>query len=266
MNCRDIISPLELDIVDREKKIAIEFNGSYWHSEAILNRRDARNKHKGKTNLCEEKGYRLIHIFEHTYLEREKQVKNLLKSAFGLNRTKIAARKCKISNKNGSDFLEECHIQGTPNHILKYFTLEFDGRIVGCMTASNHHERGGNPNFCVLSRLAFKEDVTVQGGSSRLFKQMRLWAISQGYRGIISWSDNCISQGDIYRILGFKLDKEYHPSYFYFDVSSGTYKSKQSQRRFDKMRPKGMSILDYQLERGMLPIWDCGKKKWIYKF
>ena len=34
-NCRNIIKPYELDIYIPKKKIAIEYNGIYWHSTAL---------------------------------------------------------------------------------------------------------------------------------------------------------------------------------------------------------------------------------------
>jgi len=82
------------------------------------------------------------------------------------------------------------------------------------MAAGKHHEKNGDRSACILTRLAFKEGITVQGGSSRLFSSMVAWAKQEGYDKIISWSDNIISEGGIYSILGFNLEKEYAPSYF----------------------------------------------------
>jgi len=263
-NDRTAIAPLELDIYDPKNKVAIEFNGSYWHSEAFLDRDIAKNKHATKTRLCQEKGIRLIHVFEHTYLEKEEQFKNFLKSAFGLNKNKIAARKCSITNRDSSVFLEKYHIQGKPIKVIKYFNLEYNNEIIGCMTAGLHHERGGDRTACVLSRLAFKSDTTVQGGSSKLFKYFVTWAKENEYSTIISWSDNCISEGKVYNILKFHLEKEYDKSYFYFDIINKKYCTKQSQRKTNKERPEGMTIVDWNNSRGVYAIWDCGKKKWTY--
>lgn len=263
-NNRSIISPLELDIVDNDKKVAIEFNGSFWHSEIFLGREKAKTKHITKTKLCKEKGYRLIHIFEHTYISHKEQVKNYLKSAFGLNKIKIAARKCTITNDNSDIFLDSYHIQGSPRGTDGYFNLVYNGEIVGCMTAGEHHEKGGDTDACILTRLVFREDTTVQGGASKLFAAMKKWATGQGYKKIISWSDNSISDGHVYPILGFQLEDEYAPSYFYYDHENQRYCTKQSQRKTNKDRPSGMSIKDWNNSREMYVIWDCGKKKWTY--
>jgi hypothetical protein len=263
-NDRSIITPLELDIVDKDKKVAVEFNGSFWHSEANLSREKAKKTHIEKTRLCNEKGYRLVHVFEHTYLQRENQVKTYLKSVFGLNKKKIAARKCIISHSNSDDFIEKYHIQGTPRGTIKYFNLVYNGDTVGVMTAGKHHERGGDKKACILTRLVFKDGVTVQGGSSKLFKYFREWSIKSGYDNIISWSDNIFSEGNIYSVLDFSLEKEYPPSYFYYDHKKQKYCNKQSQRQTNKNRPEGMTIVDWNNSRRMYVIWDCGKKKWVY--
>ncbi|MBR4316364.1 MAG: hypothetical protein IKP65_05310 [Alphaproteobacteria bacterium] len=58
-NDKTMIKPYELDIYIPEKQVAIEFDGIYWHNEE----NKPKNYHLMKTELCEEKGIHLIHIF-----------------------------------------------------------------------------------------------------------------------------------------------------------------------------------------------------------
>ena len=88
----------------------------------------------------------------------------------GLSKTKIMARKCEVTNSVCGDFLDRNHIQPTPSHIIRYFNLVYDNEIVGSMTASRHHRQNAEGNPIILSRLCFKDGVTVQGGASKLFK------------------------------------------------------------------------------------------------
>ena len=60
-NDRKLIAPYELDILIPELKLAVEFNGSYWHS---LEAGTHLGYHQMKSMMCETKGYRLIHIWE----------------------------------------------------------------------------------------------------------------------------------------------------------------------------------------------------------
>ena len=61
-NDRDLLKTYELDIVLPELKLAIQFNGVYWHSL----KKD--NYHLNKTELCQKKGYRLIHIWQDEWI------------------------------------------------------------------------------------------------------------------------------------------------------------------------------------------------------
>lgn len=67
-NNRKVINPKELDIYIPDLKLAIEFNGTYWHAEE---RQENINVHREKSILCHEKGIRLIHIFEFEDLDEQ---------------------------------------------------------------------------------------------------------------------------------------------------------------------------------------------------
>ena len=70
---RSIIPHKELDIYIPEYKLAIEFNGIFWHSTF---HNSNINYHLEKSLLCREKGIRLIHIYEFEDFEHQL---NLLK-------------------------------------------------------------------------------------------------------------------------------------------------------------------------------------------
>ncbi|HDK25997.1 MAG TPA: hypothetical protein ENG48_02745, partial [Candidatus Atribacteria bacterium] len=67
-NVKNIIPPLEIDIYIPEKKIAVEYNGLYWHSEKAGK---DKNYHLNKLKLCSEKDIRLIQIFEDEWLFKQ---------------------------------------------------------------------------------------------------------------------------------------------------------------------------------------------------
>jgi len=66
---RKIISPQELDIYLPDLKLAIEFNGTYWHSNI-----DDKMYHLNKSLACREKGIRLIHIYQFEDFEKQKKL------------------------------------------------------------------------------------------------------------------------------------------------------------------------------------------------
>jgi len=259
-----IIPPMELDIYVPDKKFAIEFNGSHWHSESVLDSINARNKHINKTKACREKGIQLFHIFEKTWEERESQILNFIKATLGKNENVIGARQCKISHDKCDDFIEENHIQGKSIGIIRYFNLVYDGGIIATMTASPHHRQNVEGTPVILNRLCFKDDYQINGGSKRLFKHFVEWSKIAGFDRIISWSDSSWSEGSIYTELGFKFEKEYRPDYFYWDVKNNRYVSKQSQRKKNTGCPPDITEREWCQQRGLFRIWDCGKKLWVY--
>lgn len=75
-NTRKIIKPLELDIYIPDLKLAIEYNGTYWHSSKC---NIYHNYHLNKSLLCREKGIRLIHLYEfESYTTQIELIKNLI--------------------------------------------------------------------------------------------------------------------------------------------------------------------------------------------
>ena len=78
-----LIKPKELDIVIDELKLAIEFNGDYWHStEFYLEHHDNLNeyygRHLNKILEANKKGYRLIHIGESDWINNKEKIKDKL--------------------------------------------------------------------------------------------------------------------------------------------------------------------------------------------
>ena len=263
-NDRSMISPFELDIYIPDKKTAIEFNGSYWHSEACLSSVEARNKHINKLKLCREKEIRLFNVFENTWDDRQKQYLNLIRSSLGLNTVNIGARECSINEDICKDFYNQYHIQGYGRGTIKFFNLVCYNEVVASISVSKHHRQNASSKSIVLNRLCFKDGYNVRGGASRLFKYMTGWAKDNGYSDIISFSDNCWTDGDIYKILDFELVKEYGPDYFYWDIKKRCYRSKQSQKKKSTNCPDGKTEREWCMEMGLYRIYDCGKKLWKY--
>lgn len=62
-NVRNLIEGKELDIYIPDRKIAIEFNGNYWHSELYKDK----YYHQNKSLECLRSGIEVIHIFEYDF-------------------------------------------------------------------------------------------------------------------------------------------------------------------------------------------------------
>lgn len=266
---RTIANPHEIDIYLPELKIAIEYNGLYWHSEA---NNIGKYYHINKTQKCKEKNIRLIHIFSDEWLGKKDIVKNKLSFILGLNqKTKIYARKCIIKEikdtKIKKEFLEKNHIQGNDKSKIK-LGLYYNETLVAIMTFSNPRiALGGKPhtNKWELSRYATSEHII--GGASKLlkyfiknYKPQEIYSYSD-----IRWSD---SNNNMYLKLGFKYIHDSQPGYYY----TKNYTERLHRFNFRKNRLKFMGVKDLTKteeeitkELGYYRVWDCGVSKYELK-
>jgi GNAT superfamily N-acetyltransferase len=258
---RTILNGREIDLYDEQLKIGFEYCGLYWHNE-LSGEPKTRKYHWGKYKICDSKGVRLITIFEDEWVKRNTQCRNFIKSILNKNAIKIFGRKCEIRQIEKLEFQQFCdlyHIQGANKLAIICFGLFYNGEMIGGISLGKHH-RGVQE--LILDRLCFKDDISVMGGSSKLFSACVKWAKENGYKSIGSWSDNRWSAGGVYKKLGFELIDDGKPDYSYVDITKKCRRrSKQSQRK-----PKGETRTEREicLEKGLVRIWDCGKKKWVF--
>lgn len=259
-----LISPKHLDGYDSTHKIAIEFCGLYWHNEDSP---EPRNKyyHANKYNMCLKLGVRLFTIWEDEWKHHKTAVLNLISSSLQKN-TKIHGRLCKVSEISSDvaiPFYTEHHIQGAVRNSILNMGIFIDDELLGVMTFSKHH-RLNNNNHIVLSRMAFKNGITINGGPGKLLKYSIEKLKSSGYHKIISWSDNRYSQGNVYHKLGFTLEKELSPDYCYVNTNKPIERiSKQKCKKINLVCKENQTELNRATELGLSRLWDCGKKRWV---
>lgn len=86
---------LEIDIYVPERKLGIEFNGLYWHSDAKVDKL----YHYNKMKFFESAGIQLIQIFEDEWIEHKNEIKNFFIRIFNINKLNIDA--CTTEIKEG---------------------------------------------------------------------------------------------------------------------------------------------------------------------
>lgn len=252
----------EIDIYIPELKIGIEYCGLYWHNEDSLTPREE-GYHHYKMVKATNDGIRLVTIFGDEWLERKDQVKNFLLSALNKNSVKIMGRKTSIdiiSKDKAHDFLDLNHIQGASSSKIA-FGLHHNEELVGVVTGDKHH-RGGSETVLVLNRLAFKDGVSVSGGSSKLLKALLDYAKLNNYSAIISWSDNRWSVGNVYEKTGFVMEEELKPDYSYVFRSNRISKQSCQKKQLVEKGAVGETEKEMAQSLGYARIWDCGKKRW----
>ena len=199
---RSILNGQELDFYIPEKKLAIEFNGDYFHSELFKDK----YYHQNKTIECAKQGIRLIHIFEYEWRNEvtHQKLQNMINDIFS-EPDIIMARKCKITlidKVNAKEFCQKYHLQGYVNSTVN-IGCEYNNELVGVMTFGT--PRFNNNYDWELLRLCWKNGVRVTGGAERLFKYF-----INHYKpeSILSYCNISKFTGRVYSKLGFVTDNK----------------------------------------------------------
>ncbi len=168
---------MELDIYLPELKLAVEYNGVFWHSVD----RKGKGYHIQKRKACEQQGIRMLSIWECDWHDSRKRpiIERYLKNALGVKDEKtVYARKCTIKdvdNKTYRDFMDKNHIQGyaTAKEVKKgLFTA--DGELVACMSFKilKNKDQKVTP-FVMWDMVRYATSCNVPGGRSKLFKHIQ---------------------------------------------------------------------------------------------
>lgn len=253
---KKVIYPQQIDIYLPDLKIGFEFNGLYWHSES----KKGKNYHIEKTKRCSEIGIELMHIWEDDWVYKNHIVKSIILNRLNKISSKIFARKCKISlvdSVESRKFLNKNHILGYCKSKVR-IGLFYNNDLISLMTFK---QVGFNYE---LSRFCSKINISVIGGFNKLFN-----FFIENYPNfihIITYSDNSMFNGDVYKKSGF---------IFLSDIPID-YKWVIGKRRLHKsnFRKSKLIKLGYDAQKseneimtedvGSYKLWNCGLKKWIY--
>ena len=261
INTRKIISPLELDIYLPELHLAIEYNGTYWHSEQAGK---DKSYHINKSFLCEQQDIHLIHIFEYQWANNQRQIKQRLSNILGSYTNKVFARKCivrEIDFAIASDFLNEYHLQGSCTSKVN-LGLFFNNELISVMTF-------GKPRFnkdyqWELIRFCNKEGYHVIGAASKLLKYFER---NYNPKSLISYANRCWSWGkhNVYKdILGMNYIGKSDANYVYIN-EEGTILPRYKAQKHKLKKLLGEENFNELLTEtenmemnGWIKAYDCG--------
>jgi transposase len=245
---------MEVDLLDENLKIGVEFCGLQYHHEGPPNFR-TRTYHYEKWKNCQDQGIRLFTIFDHEWEKRKPQIQNFLKSSLGKFERRFYAKDLEVRTCEDTSFLTNYHIQGAPN-VQEMFGLYTKEEELMGVVAFGRHPRIST--MTVLNRLCFKPEVQIVGGASKLIQNA---LTRMNTPEIITWSDNRWSTGGVYQNCGFTKEKDLGPDYFY--VKNGDkVKSKQSMKKGLIGCPPDITEREFLFNQGWYRVWDCGKIRW----
>ena len=258
-NNRSILKGKEIDIYIPSKNIAIECNGIYWHSKKDI------YYHSEKTEQCSNNNIQLITLWEDQIKKSPEKIKSIILSKLGIYDDRIYARKCiikEVPSKECNEFLEEYHLQGKVSSSVR-LGLYYNNELVSVMSFGKGRKCLNSKVSYELYRYCCKACIQVVGVASKIFNYFL-----KKYKPelIESFSANDISNGNLYKYLGFeKLSSSI--GYWYIDK----YMNRYHRYKFAKYilvkegYDKNKTEFEIMNERGFYRIYDSGQTKWEWQ-
>ena len=272
---RDLINPLEIDLVDYQNKFGIEFNGNIWHSfgKTFPNNSNKiiKDKHSYKTDQVEKQGFQLFHILD---IDWNNPIKkriwlSVIDSKLGKTE-RIFARNTKLvdltkERNTVKSFLKNNHLQGySSNYKLAYGLINKHGRLISIMTFGKPIE---DSSEWEIKRFCTSLNTTICGGASKLLTNFER---IHKPTSILSYAKRDWSVGNVYEKLGFTLVGKTEPSKFFIKNNIKYSRQKfQKQKLNDRLNDgllehlNGSTAQEILFNNGYRVLYDSGNLKYI---
>lgn len=281
-NCRDEITPYELDFYLPEYHFAIECNPTVTHNSSYKDPwgQDPKsfNYHSMKTDMCIDKGIQLFHVFGYEWQKSKDVIISMILNSLGKSQNRIYARNtyvCEVPYKECCEFLDTNHRQGRTSASVRLgLRTKSDNRLVSVMTFNHTRSTIGkksdyDENEWELSRFCSLLNTCVVGGASKLFKYFRN---NYTYSKIVSFSDRAHTSGKLYSVLGFKYVSTSSPSYVWVDMMNDSYLTRVAcqKRNLRKLFDDESIDIENQTERQIMmdhgygQVFDSGVVRWEF--
>lgn len=196
-------------------------------------------------------------------------IKNRLQGQEKINRSNYDIRL--IENpKTLRYFFEENHLDGYSSS--KFAVAAFrNEKLISCATFRKY-KQGRYKGELELARFCSDQDENSYGAFGKILKYAKNYAKQQGYKQIVSFSDNRISQGRVYKNNGFRLiegsDKKLN--YYYYLHSRGL---RVHRGKCQRLKPPQISKEEFetfptealQCSSGLMAQKKFGIKRPLYK-
>lgn len=126
---RSLISPREIDVLVPEAKLAIEYNGLYWHSERFLK---DHSYHQKKVEKCLAKGYRLIGVYEDEWKVKRSVVESSI--MYALKSSNFEDFHVTMFDQGaGARFFDSSHVLGSIERCSTIAALDPDNHVLAAL-------------------------------------------------------------------------------------------------------------------------------------
>jgi very-short-patch-repair endonuclease len=245
-----------IDFYIPEHRLAIEFNGDFWHSEG--NRHITKTYHKERTEACAAQGIQLIHVFASEWEGNKERIAAYILAKVQPPKIKLHARQlCLVTNPPAAqEFFNNNHIQGWTAGTV--YALVDKQEVIQSAVIIGRHHRTGMAN--VLRRFASRKDVRVRGALSRLSA-----AACAEHGSLISWVDLRWATPAGYLAAGWKAEEKLAPDYWYWDDRARKRIPKQSRKKSVAGTPTDVTEWEHARAQRLWKVYDCGKIRLTYE-
>ena len=237
---------LEIDIYLPDLNIGFEFNGLYWHSEKFKDE----NYHLNKFNYFNERGIRIINIWEDDWVLKsdilKSNINKIVKSSKYIHMSKCIIKE--VDNNVSNIFLDKNHKKGSIELIDKSIGIYFKDELLSVMTF-NYQRLTFSDNSVYgwnLSSFCDRIGLCVIGGN---FEMLNFFIEKYNVGIITSFIDRDMEFINFYNDYGFFKISETKPDYKYII----------KEIRVDKYN---LVDINYNEENSLLRIFDTGKIKY----
>ncbi len=266
---RSVLGGKELDIYVPSKKVAIEYNGHYWHSAQKLVDKmtyaEAKQFHYKKSLECERAGIRLIHIWDYEWADEQKRkvLENIILGALGMLPERHYARDTICRHyARGCDRWEELgrffaknNIQGNRGGSDAFTLEDKTGRIL--MAYKFGRPSGGKAKKLYqyeMVRGASAYGAQVVGGASKLWSH---FVKEMNPESVVYYIDYNYFDGRSVKKLGGEFVCS-QPG-----VKNYWVKEKQIKNREPRRHKEVKQAIN---EGRVLELWNAGTKTFVFRF
>lgn len=236
------------DFLIESKKLIIECDGLYWHSESVQRRaKKSSSYHQKKKRFYEEEGYKSLFFREDEIHHKFDIVCSIINNKLGLSE-RIHARKCEVRKVNDPDlvkaFINANHLMGASGSRdrKRSYGLYYNNILVCIMEVKTRKKK---ERVLEISRFCPRLNASIVGGFSKLIKAV---IDSEQPNQIVTFIDRRYGDGEYLSGMGWKKIHE-RISFQWTNYTETVH----------RMKFPGKS----GLEKGWDRIYDCGQAKWV---
>lgn len=248
------VGGLKYDIAVTNRKLLLELNGIKWHSNPKSRNRDYLKYETAKLN-----GFSFLSVFEDEWRQKRNVIENIIRNRLGIFPIRKFFRPKdvvvqSVTSQKADDLYDEFHYIGGCNSKLNYGVFVEDV-LIGAASFRRPSRQNIKQSF-EISRMVMNPCYMVHGIWSHILHR---FIKEFTPTSIVSFSDNRLFSGEVYKKMGFTCDGIVPPDYFWT----------KNNRRFHKSslrKPPGYYKTETHLREseGYQKIWDLGKIRWVW--